>query len=80
MATDKTDEAKTDIEMLERACEFLREVGYEAVQIIATKLNDEGETVTVNKGFGNVHARLSMCEEWARVRQADAQRHFIEEE
>ncbi len=65
---DMTDEAK--IKILERHVDELAEI-YDAVQIVATGLRQDGGTFCHKRGSGNWYARESLCREF--VQQAKSE-------
>lgn len=53
------------IELIDACAEDIREKLHVDVQIIATWVDDEGNTKTLSRGCGNWHARLGATSSWA---------------
>ena len=53
-----------DQDLIDQAIAFLTDNGLQDVQILASRLDKKGETLTIAGGAGNVNCRMQMCRRW----------------
>lgn len=58
---------------LSRVADQLAERGFDAVQIVASRIEPEGETRSFMRGAGNWFARRALCQHFIEHDQADTQ-------